>query len=246
MEQFVVVSGGASIYVTWLIPMCAMTHSYVCHDSFNYMEQFVSGGASRTRHQRDDSFICMPWPIHVCNTPHLNVTRSMPWSIVAVPPEQGINEMTSFGLVNSKASNSIDMFSIWYHWVMAHTRMSHLASVWWIRMPLIASICSPSDVIESWHTHEWVMAYEWVMAHTRSNASNSIDMLSIWYYWVMAHTRMSHGTHTNESRHTHEWVTAHTRMSHGTHTNESWHTHKWDMAHTRMSHGTHTNESWHT
>ena len=23
-----------SIWVTWLIPMCAMTHSYVCHDSF--------------------------------------------------------------------------------------------------------------------------------------------------------------------------------------------------------------------
>jgi len=37
----------AFICVPWLIHMCAMTHSYVCHDSFIYA-------------------FCVPWLIHMC------------------------------------------------------------------------------------------------------------------------------------------------------------------------------------
>jgi len=45
------------------IYMCAMTHSYVCHDSFTYVPWLI--------HVCHDSFMCVRWLIHVCAMTHI-------------------------------------------------------------------------------------------------------------------------------------------------------------------------------
>ena len=97
-----------------------------------------------------------------------------------------------------------------------------------------------TNMNESWH------AYEWVMAHIRT--SHGTHMNESWhtYECVMAHVYLSHGTYLNESWHTYEWAKAHIWMSNGTHMNKSWRIYKLVMAYILTSHGTHMNESWHT
>jgi len=69
------------IGMPWLIYMCAMTHSYVCHDSF----------------------ICVPWLIRMCAMTHLDVCHDsfvcvpligMPWVMAHIRMSHGthINE----------------------------------------------------------------------------------------------------------------------------------------------------------
>ena len=47
-------------YVTWLIHICDMTHSYVWHDSFICVTWYVW----------HNSFISVTWLIHMCDTTH--------------------------------------------------------------------------------------------------------------------------------------------------------------------------------
>jgi len=49
--------------VTWLIYMCALTRSYVCHDPF--VKWFVHMCAMTRTYVCHDSFICVPWRIHI-------------------------------------------------------------------------------------------------------------------------------------------------------------------------------------
>jgi len=44
------------------------------------------------------------------------------------------------------------------------------------------------------------------------------------YEWVMAHIGMSHGTHMNGPSHTNQWIVSNIWISHGSHMNESCHT----------------------
>jgi len=59
--------------VPWLIHMCAMTHSDVCHDScicvtrLNHMCDMTHSDVWH------DSFRCVTWPIHTCDVTHLRV-----------------------------------------------------------------------------------------------------------------------------------------------------------------------------
>jgi len=65
--------------VVWLIRMCAMTHSYVCHDSFIcepwlihiWTDSFLCGPPFYDACEWQDSFKYVPWRIHVCGKTHL-------------------------------------------------------------------------------------------------------------------------------------------------------------------------------
>jgi len=69
------------IRVPWLIRMCAMPHSYVCHDSFICVSWLIHTRAiTHSYYARwhshiyicvcHDSFIRVPWLIHTCATIH--------------------------------------------------------------------------------------------------------------------------------------------------------------------------------
>jgi len=95
--QVVDVTWLSFIYVPWLIHICAMTHSNVCHDSFKcvpwrvWNETFLRQREMRRAMQArafklyvpqnshsyvcHDSSICVPWLIQICNRTHLSV----PW-----------------------------------------------------------------------------------------------------------------------------------------------------------------------
>jgi len=75
------------ICVPWLNHLCAMTHSHVCHDdSFTrvswltgVVHAVVSGVATKENphpmthsYVCNDSFICVPWLIHMCAMTHSN------------------------------------------------------------------------------------------------------------------------------------------------------------------------------
>jgi len=55
------------IRVPWLIRMCAMTHSYVQHDSQDMQPHMGDMTHSYVCH---DSFVCVPWLIHTCAMTH--------------------------------------------------------------------------------------------------------------------------------------------------------------------------------
>jgi len=91
-------------------------------------------------------------------------------------------------------------------------------------------------MIESWHTHTWVMSHTCIskVSHTHESCHT--------HKRAMSHTCMSHATHTvaadSEARSI--------KLSHITHMHESWNTHAWVMSHTCMRHVTHKNESYYT
>jgi len=62
----------ANVCVPWLIHMCAMTYSHVCHDMAH----------SYVCHALYDSFICVPWLIHMCAMTHSYVCHD---SFICVP-----------------------------------------------------------------------------------------------------------------------------------------------------------------
>jgi len=63
------------ICVTWVIPMCDVTHSYVWHDSFICMT-WVSRMWDMTHSCAwHESFICVTWVIHTCDMSHSYVTH---------------------------------------------------------------------------------------------------------------------------------------------------------------------------
>jgi len=78
--------------VSWLIHMCAMTHSHVCHDSFtlpfwmpySYVWPWLTRRCAMTHsHVCHDSFTCVPWLIHMCAMTHSHVCHDpftcVPW-----------------------------------------------------------------------------------------------------------------------------------------------------------------------
>jgi len=73
------------IRVTWLIRMCAMTHSYVRHDSFVCVPWRIHTCDMTHSYVWHDSFICATWLIHMCDMNHsyvfCNSFICVPWLI---------------------------------------------------------------------------------------------------------------------------------------------------------------------
>jgi len=51
--------------VTWLIHMCAMTHSHTLHDAFSCVPWLIHMDVMTHSYRCCDSFICVPWLIHL-------------------------------------------------------------------------------------------------------------------------------------------------------------------------------------
>jgi len=66
------------VCVPWLILMCAMTHSYVCHDSMMQAVAVARLQLPWYSYLCHDSFICVSWLIHMCAVTHsyVSVTHS--------------------------------------------------------------------------------------------------------------------------------------------------------------------------
>jgi len=58
------------ICVWWLIHMCVMIHSYVCHDSFICVWWLIHMCVMTHSYVCHDSFICVSWLIHMCVMTH--------------------------------------------------------------------------------------------------------------------------------------------------------------------------------
>jgi len=56
----------AFICVPWLVHMCAMAHSYVCHDSTICVPWLIHMCAMTHSYVCHESFIFVPWLIHIC------------------------------------------------------------------------------------------------------------------------------------------------------------------------------------
>ena len=73
------------IYVTWLIDMCDMTHSYVWHDSRICAIWLIHMCDMTHSNVWHDSFICVTWLIYMCDMTHSYVRHDSfvyaPWLI---------------------------------------------------------------------------------------------------------------------------------------------------------------------
>jgi len=58
------------ICVTWLIPMCDMTHSYVWHDAIICVTWRIHMCEMTHSYVWHDSIICVTWRIHMCDMSH--------------------------------------------------------------------------------------------------------------------------------------------------------------------------------
>ena len=56
--------------VTWLIHLCNISHSYVCHDSFICVTWLIHMCDTTHSDLRHDAFICLSWFIHMCDMNH--------------------------------------------------------------------------------------------------------------------------------------------------------------------------------
>ena len=180
-----------------------MAHSYVLHDSFIYVPWRIHMCAMTHSYVCNDSFICVTRRIHMCAMTHSYVCHD---ALVCVT-------WLIHRLMHTCA------LTRWYEYYNIHKWMSHTRS----QVPTPMS--HGTHMNESWHTYEWVMANIW-MSHIQ------------YYLYSQVPTPMSHVAHMNES--------APQQMSHVAHRNESWHLNKWVMSRIWMSHGTLTNESCRT
>jgi len=83
-----------SLTVPWLIHVCPVTHSYVCHWPMSHTQSIMSAEKSEILWMRQrrrslthsyvchDSFICVPWLIHMCAMTHSYVCHD---SFICVP-----------------------------------------------------------------------------------------------------------------------------------------------------------------
>ena len=152
-----------------------MTHSYSGHDSFICMPWLIHMGATTHLFVSHDSCICVPW---------LSLHRDVEWRM----PRQSQGHT--------------------YKWVMSHIWMSHVTFTWLCHHRVVDSVSHLwmshiTHMNESRHTYEWAMSHIWLTHISRESC----------LAWVMAH--MSHGSH--ESCYTYEWAMSHIWLSHVSH-----------------------------
>ena len=169
------VGGMSLIYMR----MHDMTYSYVCHDSF----------------------ICVPWLIHMCDMTHSYVWHESDLYVdthmqLHVSLQLPVHASCAWVMAHVWMSHGTRMNESWhtYEWVMAHVWMSHGT-----RMNQRCRMCA---------------AWVWCTRMTRRCSAA----------WVFKLLCTGHMTRINESNHTHEWV-------HFAHVNEACHAYEWVMSH---------------
>jgi len=75
--------------VSWLIHVCALSHLFVCHDSFMCAPWRIHTYFMTHSYTCHDSFTWVPWLIHMCAMTHLCVCHAsfihVPWLNSCVP-----------------------------------------------------------------------------------------------------------------------------------------------------------------
>ena len=214
-------------------------HSYVWHDSFEWMsrmneschtyERIIRHVRTRTRfvthsYVWHDSFIYETWLIHIWH-----MTRSYVWH-------------DSF------------IYETWpiHMWDMTHSYMRHVS---FIRETQLIFYTSP------WLFHRWD-----TLSHLYVRHDSSIHETWLIHTWDMTHSYMRHDSFIYETllnskyvsfiRETqlifytspwlfHRWDTlSHSYMRHDSFTCETWRIHIWDMTHSYMRHDAFLYETW--
>ena len=118
-------------YVTWLIPMCDMTHSYVWHGYRHSFWQFISV-------KRLVFFLCHDsWLICICVMAHVSFSY-MTWLMTylhlwldsleqdIVPAGMSHIRMSHVSHIWMSHVSHMNKLCLTYEWVMSHVWMSHV------------------------------------------------------------------------------------------------------------------------
>ena len=106
--------------VTGLVHLCAMTHAYVCHDSYMWHGSFIC--VPSLVHVCHDSFIrttwlismwdmthlLVTWLIHMCDVPHSN--RTSRFLVIKFRPHQHPLRWVFSGLVQEKQGSLMEVY----------------------------------------------------------------------------------------------------------------------------------------
>jgi len=166
-------------------------------------------------HVCHDSFICVPWLIHMCAT---NKHMYMWCSVCACA---------------TRDSSCVIYDIVCYIWNICG--IWNICDIWYSD----TYICGMDDAVYHTHVHH-VLSHVHVchihVCHSYAHLSHMYSISSVaahaescaiydivrytWNEWVMSHMWRSHGTHMSESCHTNECVMKHIWVSRVTHTYE--------------------------
>jgi len=142
------------IWVTWLIHMCDMTHSYVWHDSFIGVTGRIHMCDMTHSYLFHDSSMCVAWRLHMCDITH-SYSKKDPFTCVA--------------------------------WLIRTHDILQCIAVCGSVLQCIAtggslSYLHVTHVIESRHTHEWVMSHVYLSHITQAN-SHRRHLFFFFFFW---------------------------------------------------------------
>jgi len=185
----------SSLFMTRLIPMCNMNHSYVWHGYrhpfgqlrsvtslifFWVLSHFMSHG---TKKKIWDSYFFVPWlmtHLYLFHGSCLFFNCDMTHDYLHLwhdSPEQDIVPAGWSDIRMSPVSH-INESCLTYEWVLSHIWMSQV-----------------SHMNESCLTYEWVMSHIWISYVSRTNES------CLTYEWVMSHrARWGTGRHVGSTQ----------------------------------------------
>jgi len=225
--------------VTWLIHMCAVTHSHMWHDLFICVPWLIEMWDMTHSHVRLDSLIrkkyTRQWSethanhlvmgIHTCDM--TGITHSHLW-------HDFIHTQEAHKAIQAKHTPTILLWeyicATWLIWLihMYDRTPSYTGSTW-------------GNMNESWHTHQWVLSHTSMSLVTHINESCDYECLHtqeaheaiqakhtpnilLWEYIWMCYV-----TDMNESCHTHIYM-CHSQKAHTTIRMK----HVWDMTHPHL------------
>jgi len=144
------------IFVTWLIHICNMTHSYTWHDSYTHV--------MRTLHMPD--YMC-EWYAPLCL---IKCVHNMPDYMCVWPAQSRVPAPAPFVTRMNAPRHTCDWVAfifvkwliymyarVWQDWYMTHTYERVMSHVWMSHV---------THMNESCHTYEWVLSHLW-MSHVK-------------------------------------------------------------------------------
>jgi len=160
--------------------MCAMTYSYVCHDSFICVPWLIRMCAMTHSYVCHDSFICVPWLVHTCAMTH-----------VACRTSQVVYRMKSFLESSGCRTHTLKTSGRQKETLQTHSNLCH---DWFI----CVTICHMFDTTRSYVWHDSFTCVTWLMhmcAMTPSYVCHDSFMCVFGSAQVLKQSRKSPMTH---------------------------------------------------
>jgi len=148
-------------FVTWLVPMCDMTHSHVWHDSFPCVAWLIPMCDMTHSHVWHDSFPCVTWLISMCDMTHSHVWHDSfpcvtwlifmtPWYMIQILEFNGVFEFVNSvysDITCTMCASDIRNVYIEYTEYMPMTRPWHWSSMaclssWTMYIPTSLAQCA--------------------------------------------------------------------------------------------------------